>query len=43
MKQKFYELKLLICEDGKFCDATMDFVLIVTFGGVMVNSISVLT
>jgi len=43
MKQKFYELKLLICEDGKFCDATMNSILLVTFGGIMVNSISVLT
>lgn len=43
MKQKFYELKLLICEDGKFCDATMNCFLLITFGGIMVNSISVLT
>ena len=43
MKQKFEDIKLLICEDGKFCDATMNSLLVITFGGIMINSISTLT
>jgi hypothetical protein len=41
--RQFNKLKLLICEDGKFCDATMNSLLVITFGGIMINSISTLT
>jgi len=41
--RQFNRLKLLICEDGKFCDATMNSLLVITFGGIMINSISTLT
>jgi len=36
MRQKIYELKTLICENGEFCDATMNVLLIATFGGIMI-------
>jgi hypothetical protein len=37
------KLRLLICEDGKFCDATMNSLLVITFGGIMINTVSTLT
>tara|TARA_B100001248_G_scaffold212538_1_gene166882 strand:+ start:483 stop:614 length:132 start_codon:yes stop_codon:yes gene_type:complete len=43
MKTKIYELKTLICEDGKFCDATMNWFIILAFGGILINSIISLT
>jgi len=43
MKTKIYELKTLICEDGRFCDATMNYILIIAFGAVVWNSIVSLT
>jgi hypothetical protein len=41
--RQFNKLKLLICEDGKFCDATMNSLLVITFGGIMINTVSTLT
>lgn len=43
MRQRIYELKTLICENGEFCDATMNILLVSTFGGIMINSISALS
>lgn len=41
--RQFNKLKLLICEDGKFCDATMNSLLVITFGGIIINTVSTLT
>ena len=43
MKTKLLEIKTLVCEDGKFCDATMNTLLIIAFGAVLWNSIISLT
>lgn len=43
MKQKFHDLKLLICEDGKFCDATMNVFTATMFGGIIAQSLITIT
>jgi len=43
MKTIIYKYKTLICEDGRFCDATMNTLLIIAFGAVLWNSIISLT
>ena len=43
MRTKIYESRTLICEDGKFCDTTMNTLLIVAFGAILWNSIVSLT
>jgi hypothetical protein len=43
MKQKFEDIKLLICEDDKFCDATMNVFTTVIFGGIIAQSLITIT
>ena len=43
MKTKLLEIKTLVCEDGKFCDATMNLFIILAFGSIVIQSIYAIT
>jgi|TARA_R100001509_G_scaffold40557_1_gene21724 hypothetical protein len=43
MKTKLYELKTLVCEDGKFCDNTMNIIILLGFGSIVIQSIWAIT
>jgi hypothetical protein len=43
MKAIAYKVRDSICENGEFCNMVANYTLVIAFGGIIVQSISVLT